>query len=184
MKRQMTFAGAGLAALAASAIAVTPGMAAAKVKDNGAKINIVGGMVFHAGHSVGDNQRFTGTTTVKKGGTIKVVNRAKTEDPHSVSFVKKADLPKSFAGMENPAIGALFGAHGFPPAGEGGPEGPPPAPANPVVNAGAAGFDTVGDSFFFVGKRYSIPVARTAKKGTYSYLCLIHPWMQGTVRVK
>lgn len=176
MKRHLTFAGAGLAALAVSAVAVTPGMAAQKVKDNGAKIQIVGGLNFHQGHSVEDDQRFTGITTVRPGQTIKVVNRAKTPDPHTISFVKKADLPKSFAGMEKPAIGALLGAHGVP---EG--EGPP---ANPVVNAGAEGFDAAGDSYFFVGKSFSIPVAKTAKKGTYNYLCLIHPWMQGTVKVK
>ena len=173
MSRPRTLTGAGLAALAAAALAFAP---AANAADNGAKIVIKGGIQFNQGKSVVDDQRFVGTTTVKPGGTIKVANKAKTEDPHTVSFLAKKDLPKSFADLGSPAIGALMGAHEVPQG-----EGPP---GKPVVNAGAEGFDTAGDSYFFVGKSYSIPVAKTAKKGTYHYVCLIHPWMQGTVKVK
>lgn len=176
MSRPRTLAGAGLAALAATAIAFAPAANAAAAKDNGAKIQIRGGMQFKQGHHVMDDQRFVGTTTVKRGGTIKVVNKSTAPDPHSISFVAKKNLPKSFEDMGNPAIGALMGAHEVP---EG--DGPP---GKPVVNAGAEGLDAAGDSYFFQGKRYSIPVAKTAKKGTYHYLCLIHPWMQGTVKVK
>jgi plastocyanin len=182
MTRRTTLAGAGLAALTASAVAIAPATAS-HVKDNGAQIRIAGGTVFKAGHSVSDNQRFTGTTSVRPGQTIKVVNRAKSDEPHTVTFVKRSDLPRSFADMGKPIFEEFMKAHEVP-QGPGGPDGPPPAPGKPVVNAGAEGFDMVGDSYFFQGKRYSIKVAASAKKGTYSYLCLIHPWMQGTVRVK
>lgn len=171
MSRRRTL---GLTAIATAALAFAPAAANAAAKGNGNTIQVRGGVQFKAGHSVTDDQRFVGTTVVKAGRTIKVVNKAKTEDPHTISFVARKDLPSSFADLESPAIGALMQAHG---AAE---EGPP---ANPIVNAGAEGFDRAGDSYFFVGKRYSIPVAKTAQAGTYNYLCLIHPWMQGKVKV-
>jgi plastocyanin len=174
MSRRRTI---GLAAVATAALAFAPAAATAAPKDNGASIQIRGGMHFKAGHHVLDDQRFVGTTTVKAGKTIKVVNKATAPDPHTISFVAKKDLPKSFADMESPAIGGLMGAHEVPEGGQG-------QPGKPVVNVGAEGFDAVGDSYFFMGKSYSIPVAKTAKKGTYNYLCLIHPWMQGVVKVK
>ncbi len=181
MTRRTTLTGAGMAALAAFAVATAPASAAAQ-KDNGNRIRIVGGQEFRAGHHVADTQRFVGTTSVRPGQTVRVVNRATAPDPHTISFVKKADLPKSFADMGKPALLALGQAHGFPEGG--GPDGPPPAPANPIVDVGAAGFDRVGDSWYFTGKRYSFKVASSAKKGTYSYFCVVHPWMQGTLKVK
>ena len=49
---------------------------------------------------------------------------------------------------------------------------------------GAPGFGTVGDSVALTSKRTSITFKVTAKPGTtLHFVCAIHPWMQGTIKV-
>ena len=56
-------------------------------------------------------------------------------------------------------------------------------------NAGAAGFDTMGDAntagdslFIAPGQGGSLKV--TASKGSkLTYFCAVHPWMQGKIKV-
>ena len=62
----------------------------------------------------------------------------------------------------------------------GGEEGDGP-PKNPVVNVGEDGFDQVGDSVVLMGKTTKVKVS-AAKGKNLSYLCAIHPWMQGTIK--
>jgi hypothetical protein len=115
---------------------------------------------------------------VRSGGKLTI--RDKSGEPHTLSVVKKSDLPRNIRQVgkcfEGGVCGQLAGAHGFP---EG--EGPP---ANPVVNVGAAGLDAPGDSVV-VGPKQTVKVDVSAKKGTkLFFMCILHPQMQARLNVK
>ena len=58
------------------------------------------------------------------------------------------------------------------------------AVSGPVVDVGDPGFNEPGDSLLF-GQGGTISAEVTAAPGTtLKYLCAIHPWMQGTIRVR
>ncbi|HWG86039.1 MAG TPA: plastocyanin/azurin family copper-binding protein [Deinococcales bacterium] len=115
--------------------------------------------------------------------------------PHTVSFNAPQDAtPPVILGEDglpaaNPkAFAPQGGAPGAPPPPEGGgeeeaPEGPPPPPT--VIDAG----EWDGQGFFSSGFLPSFPPNLLAYKitftraGTYNYVCLIHPDMEGTVTV-
>src|SRR5207245_1229224 len=82
-----------------------------------------------------------GTVVVRSGALVTLTNT--TVDPHSLSIVKRSQLPRTIRQVENCTVcGAIAKSHGVNP--EGPPqEGPPPIPR---VNVGAAGFDQPGDS--------------------------------------
>jgi plastocyanin len=167
LSRRLMVAVMAIAALGLSGTAV-----AAKKSE----IRIVGGVTVKPNKFVKDDQRFkAGVVTVRSGKSVTYVNKAKTPDPHTISLVDK--LPRTMQqifGCE--ACGAFFEAHEVP---EG--DGPP---AKPIVDVGEAGFDTAGDSIVVgPGDKGSFKV--TAAKGTtLKYLCAVHPWMQGKIRVK
>src|SRR5215216_4384132 len=134
MSRRLTLL---LAAVAALSLTAAIGTAAAAPKaPTKKKMSIVGHFVFKAGKFVFDDQRFTPRKfDIKSGGKVTLRNRSKTEEPHTISLVKKSQLPNSF---ECPVCEDIFNAHGPTDTGV----------ANPVVNVGAAGFDQPGDSIF------------------------------------
>ena len=138
------------------------------------KLAIVGRAEFKINKRAFDNQRFSRDAfAIRSGGVVTVVNRSKTEDPHTISLVEKAQLPTTF---DCEVCGEIFGAHG---AGEenGG-------PANPVVDVGTPGYDQPGDSSF-VGPHARVRFEVTAPAGTtLHFICAIHPWMQGRVKVR
>jgi plastocyanin len=182
MNRRLTVALAATAALGLGAAATTAGAAAKKNE-----IRIVGGIVVKPGQYVKDNQRFTpANKTVKSGATVKLVNKAKTEDPHTISFVEKQFLPKQF---DSAAMGPLGAAHQIP---EG--EGPPGVPvidngqplaAGATLEVDTMGDDkTAGDSAFIAPGQKKFKFRVTADKGSrLFYFCAIHPWMQGKLTV-
>ena len=60
-----------------------------------------------------------------------------------------------------------------------------------ALDAGAAGFDTMGDdktagdSLFIAPGQKRVSFKVTARKGSkLSYFCAVHPWMQGKITVK
>ena len=173
MKKPLALLGAG--AIAASVAAAGPAAA-----QSGNTIVVKGGAVLKPGKAIIDNMRFTPLSkTVKPGSTVTIRN--KTGQPHTLSVVKKSDLPQTAAAMEkffrSDVMGQFMQAHEVDEQNEDAP------PGKPLVDVGAEGFDQVGDSVFFAGKTQKIDV--TAKSGTnLSYLCLLHPWMQGTLKVK
>jgi plastocyanin len=182
MKRRITVAVTAVAAL--GVLAPTAGAA----KKN--EIRIVGGTVFKAGKYVKDDVRFKPrNVTVKSGATVTVVNKGTDPAPHTISFVKRAFLPKSF---DFAAIGPLMAAHQVD---EQNPDAPP---AVMKVDNGAAAADQdaplevdslgddkqAGDSQFIGPDEKKITFKVTAKKGsTLPYYCAIHPWMQGKITV-
>jgi plastocyanin len=170
-----------VAALATAALGLAAGPAVAATPN---QITIKGGLQFKAGSYVKDNQRYTRNAEAKSGATVKVVNKTK-EEPHTISFVERKFLPKSF---EFAAAGPLMAAHEVP---EG--DGPPAvmvvddgvADTNGLLEVDTLGNDaTAGDSAF-IAPGASISFKVTAPKGAkLPFYCGIHPWMQGTLTVK
>lgn len=172
--RQRAFIAAIIAALGVAAIPAAAGSASKPT------IKIVGGPEFKINAYAKDTMRFkAAVTTVKSGGTVTVSNAS--EEPHSVSIVKKGDLPRTakeiMGCFEDGPCGALGAAHEFP---EG--DGPP---GKPVVDGGD-GINKPGDSVI-INPKGAGPATKfkvTAKKGTtLHYFCGLHPWMQARLKV-
>jgi plastocyanin len=124
---------------------------------------------------------------VKSGGTVNFVFNVTDEGPHTLTVVRKKDLPKNAKEMQRCAICQKLGqAHGADPN----TEAPPKFQflENGVgENDAPPKLDKPGDSGVFMtqnkGEKISFPV--TAKKGSELYfLCLIHPWMQAKLQVQ
>ena len=182
MTRRITVA--ALAAVAAFGVAAAPAGAAAKKNE----IRITGGPVYKPGVMIGDNVRFNAASTIKSGGTMKVVNKGAMEaGPHTISLLKKSALPLTLAAAEpcfelQGVCAPLVAAHQIDPATQ--------MPAVIEYNAGAEGFDTMGDaetagdSLFIAPGQKTASFKVTAKKGsTLTYFCAVHPWMQGKIKV-
>ena len=165
----IAIAAAMLAAVLATGTATAAPKAPAKKK-----IAIVGHFVFNAGTSAFDDQHFTPRKfDIRSGGTVTLRNKSRTTDPHTISLVKKSQLPDSF---DCEVCGEIFGAHGV--------NEQTGDIANPVVNVGAAGFDQPGDSMF-IPPHGKVNFDVTAPAGTtLHFMCAIHPWMQGRIKVR
>ncbi len=184
----MTALAAALLALQGSALAAGKGNGHGNGHGNGngpkkAKVTIKGGTTFKTNGFIKDSVHFSpGPVTVASGGTVTVTNVS--EDPHTLSIVKSSQLPRSLAQIENCGIcGEIAKSHGV------NPEGPPSSgpPPIPVVNVGGAGFDAPGDSVFIGPKGHggSVTFKVTAAPGTtLTFMCAIHPWMQGRFLVR
>jgi plastocyanin len=184
MTRRQSVALTATAVLGLSAAGVATTASAAIPKN---QIRIVGGEVFKAGEFLKIDLRFKPRdVTVKKGSTVKVVNKTKGE-PHTISFVAKKYLPTSFDVAVNDQ---LLAAHQVDPTNE---EAPPGVL---VVDNGAAvppggtlevdtGFTpTVAGDSAFIAPGQNISFKVTADKGSrLFYFCAIHPWMQGKLTV-
>jgi plastocyanin len=123
---------------------------------------------------------------VKSGGTVNFVFNITDEGPHSLTIVRKKDLPKTPRALfGSPVLKKLADAHGADPNSE----APPKFQflENGVGENGTVpNLDRPGDSGVFMtnkkGEKISFKV--TAKKGKDLYfLCLIHPWMQAELEV-
>lgn len=131
---------------------------------------------------------FEGPKTVTQGDTLKIVNSTdpKKVGPHTFSLVKKSVLPKTA-----PARKACFSPkhiclsiaewHKFNPKTE-------KIGLDPV-KAGPAGWSTAGDnakkgdSWFTEKKGEALAQEVTAAPGDLYYICAVHSWMQGKVKV-
>ena len=124
--------------------------------------------------------------TVKSGATIRIVNNAASEGPHTFTVVTKKQLPRTTVALENCRICAVDAkAHGASP-------GASTPPKFQYLDGGvgtntAPNVDGPGDSGITgPGKPgESITLKVTAKPGTVlEFMCLIHPWMQAKLIVK
>jgi plastocyanin len=169
--------GASLLALAGSALG-QGGKGPAK-----AKIVIKGDESFKPNVVLTNTFRFVaGTVTIRSGATVTMTNT--TTDAHTLSIVKASQVPRTINQLHSCRVcEAILKEHGInlegPPT-----NGPPP---HLVVNAGAAGFDTPGDSVVIGPKGRGGPVTFkiTARPGTtLHFVCAFHAWMQGRFLVK
>jgi hypothetical protein len=143
----------------------------------------------------GSTLRFgSGTVHVRHGGTIVLTNHS--NDGHSFTLVDPALLPKTVNDIFNcfgGICGAVAGAHfpgGLPPGlpasclpigqypciqfiDNGQPSAVPPSLDTPWT------LSTGGDSVVILPGAAPIAMTVTAKPGTYHFMCVVHPWMQG-----
>jgi plastocyanin len=129
------------------------------------------------------NLRFApGDIKVDRGDTV-TWEDVRTGTPHTITIVDPADLPVNFAeayicnwdkrilGVDGPCL-QFMDAHGGVP------------PTTPVVNVGRTGLDAPGDSIF-LPPNSSVSAQVTAAPGSVlHYICIIHPWMQGSITVE
>jgi hypothetical protein len=168
-----------LALVALAAIAV-PAIAGGG-PPNRATQSIVGGVKFVPNRLIGDTMHFKkDVIEVRKGG--KIVIKDKTKQDHTLSLVKKKQVPKNARQVDGcfengPCLQLAIDHDAIDPnTGE-----PKPVPGVPLVNKGKAGFNEPGDSIFIPGKaKRTIDVS--GGKDMY-YICAIHPWMQGKIDV-
>ncbi|MDQ3678664.1 MAG: hypothetical protein M3401_18005 [Actinomycetota bacterium] len=163
-------------AVAGAAIPTVADSASAPSKP---KIKVLGGTSFVPNRYVKDKMRFNKDVyPVKSGSTVTLTDES--EDIHTLSIVRRSDLPKTVSGFdkcfESGICGQLFGAHGFP---EG--EGPP---TTPLVNKGKAGLNTRGDSVVLAPSDKATFKVTAAKGRSLLFMCIIHPWMQAKFSVK
>ena len=123
---------------------------------------------------------------VKSGGTLRIVNDAAQDGPHTFTVVAAKDLPRTPAQVANCQICAtLAKAHGANPGSNTPPkfqyldggvgQNTPPSVDGPG-DSGITGPGKPGES---------ITLTVTAKPGTVlEFMCLIHPWMQAKIIVK
>jgi plastocyanin len=174
----LALAGAGAAALLGTSALAAPHASGATIKaDDGSKVVI--------NKYIQDGMHFSpGTITVKSGSTVTFKYGSKQQDPHTLTIVPASGLPKTVQQVNNcKACGVALGHLKNP-------KSPQTAgsPSNPIVhfrlNKGAPGFDTAGDSVAITPKHTSITFQVTAKPGTtLNFVCAIHPWMQGKIKV-
>jgi plastocyanin len=130
------------------------------------------------------NLRFAPENTkVEKGDKVTWKDDALTTSPHTITIVNPEIVPVDFAtayiclwdkrilGVDGACL-QFMDAHGGIP------------PSTPVVNAGRNGLDVARDSIF-LPPNGSVSAQVTAGPGTtLHYICIIHPWMQGTITVE
>ena len=168
---------AGTAVLTAAAVAV-PAFA-----QGGATLTARGGPTMRPNHSTLDTQRFTpGSTTIAPNGTLTVTDKTTAGDPHTISIVRATQLPKTARQVgrcyQGGPCAQLEEAH----TGGEQTDGPP---KNIVVNVGEDGLDQPGDSAFFMKGSPALKIKVSAARGTnLRFMCIIHPQMQGTIKVR
>jgi plastocyanin len=133
---------------------------------------------------VQDGDRFApGTIKVKSGATLTFTYGDKEQEPHTLTIVPPAQLPKTVQQVENCRVCEQYAAPHL--------KNPKASPDehNPIVHwtldKGQPGLDTVGDSLAIQpGAHKTISAVVSAPAGTtLNYICAVHPWMQGKIVV-
>ena len=175
---------AGLALIGAGGVAAVSasGSAESAQAPATAVVKQKAGVEFKANRWIKDKLRFNKDVyTVQSGGTLRVVNTQADEGPHTVSIVKKKDLPTTF---NCPVCEKLAEAHGADPNSD-------KPPKYEFVENGEgqkdpANFNRPGDSGVTgpnKGDKFEVPVTAPAGK-TLHFMCIIHPWMQAKLKVE
>ena len=183
-RRRRLLAIVAAAAGAAGVLAATA--AAATEHQSGARIRVLDGTKVSINRFLQDNLHFTpGTITVRSGSELTFSYGDKgQQDPHTITIVPKGSLPRTPQQVFNCRIcQQLATPHLKNPKA-------PPSDTNTIVhftlNKGQPGLDTVGDSIAIAPKgahrTHSIVVSAPAGT-TLRFVCAVHPWMQGTIRV-
>ena len=186
-KRKIVAGTAGLALMAVGGIAAVSASGSGSAESSATNLAVVKqkySLEMKANRYIQDGMRFNKDAyAVNSGGTLRVVNTQPQEGPHTVSIVKKGDLPTTGDEAFNCKVcNAMFKAHG---ASENGP------PKFPFVEDGTgqkdpSNFNRPGDSGVTgerTGSAVEVPV--TAPAGTTRvFVCAVHPWMQAKLKVE
>ena len=103
--------------------------------------------------------------------------------PHTITIARRSDLPQNIAQLNacyDPGALCAETIEAHDPGSDFTP------PFNFRVNRGGPGLDARGDSLLFAGPvNQAIQGQVTAPAGrTLYYLCVVHPWMQGSITVQ
>jgi len=175
-----------LAAAVVCAAAASLTVAGASARDEQKTVAAVGGADFTV------NQSFTigfhwdpEKIRVRSGDTVTWENRVdpRLAEPHTITIAEEDTLPNTLDEV------VACGGPGTACAPAGGHFGSNDSVVNPVLNAGPAGLDEVGDSLFLPppegGNVPTVSAIISAPAGTeLHYLCAIHPWTQGEIDVR
>jgi plastocyanin len=154
-------------------------IAASKKAPNKATVQMKGKLVIKRNKYFKDGAGFyPGSVTIRSGGSLTLRNRQ--EAPHTFSIVKSSDVPRSTGkilncGSPGTICDTIFTSHAPDPEGN---------PTLPVVNVGATGLDQPGDTLLVNPKQTQKVTVSAAKGTTLNFLCAIHPWMQGKLKVR
>jgi plastocyanin len=163
MRRLMLF----VTALSVLALTTTVGLAAA---DRG--VRTMGDNKVVPNVMVQSTLRFTpGFIKVASGEELTWTHDDQTTEPHTVTIVEA--FPES----------TLEGIFGCQPCAEALAAHSAGGTFHPVVEAGAPGLDAPGDSLFLADDTSATATVTAPSGTTLKYLCAIHPWMQGEIRV-
>ena len=189
-RRKIAAGTAGLALMAAGGVAAVSASGNGSAESSATNLAVVKqkfSLEMRPNRYIKDTMRFNRDVyRVNSGGTLRVVNNKPQEGPHTVSLVRKRDLPTTANEAFNNcrACNALGQAHGADPNSDA-----PPRFAfveNGEGQNDPANFDRPGDSGVTgprKGSSFEVPV--TAAAGTTRYmLCIIHPWMQAKLKVE
>ncbi len=140
-------------------------------------VRTIGGPTFERNGFIADSQRFSpGNIVVRPNERVTWVDRDRTRDPHTITFVNRGERPNNANQVFNCRACSLANAHLEDP------NDPNSAIARTRVNVGRPGLNTRGDSLVLNGGRISGLVTARAGQTLY-YMCAIHAWMQGSIRV-
>lgn len=185
MHRRIPVALAATTALGISALAIAPAIAApAKPAPKKARIVIRGTHGYTPGVRAFDNVHFaTRTITVRSGGQVTVFNKGEKGAPHTLSFVKRSQVPRTTKAIDacsnfqsKVCVNLLTAHQADPNTGQ---------VKKPIVDVNKPGVDGPGDSLYFDPSKKTLKFTVSAKKGkTLYYFCAIHPWMNGKIKVR
>ena len=172
-----------LALLVPVAIAAVPlsGASAGNRGPTSATVAAVGGFEVEINDSFTNTFRFErDTVKIRSDGTVTWKNQTGFGEAHTITIATEASLPSTIDEIFNcgapgtacePASGHVDANFN-------------PIPGKEVLNAGPLGLDEVGDSLLLApGGEISAVVSAPAGTELH-YLCAIHPWMQGKIKVK
>jgi plastocyanin len=183
--RRMPGGGLRKLLIAAAAALIVAAMAGPASAAPAATVEVRGGDILEPGQFIKNNFRFVPRNiTVNSGDVVRWVDRDRDEDdPHTVTIARRSDLPQNIAQLDACyAPGALCAetieAHD--------PLSDFRPPFDFRVARGGPGLNARGDSLLFGGpfdQAIRAPVTAAAGRTLY-YLCVIHPWMQGSITVQ
>ena len=137
------------------------------------RVLVLGADTFEANVLIQSTYRFSPDRIyVTSGERLRWVDEDEGNDPHTITVVRRSQLPDAFSELFaceacNDALDAHF-------------SGPEPTIK---VNRGRSGLNWPGDSLLQFPDD-ALGAAVNAPSGTtLSYLCAIHPWMQGRITV-
>jgi plastocyanin len=170
-----------IAATAALVSALVAGPALAQDRT----VEVRGGDILNpSGQFIKNNFRFQPKSiSVTSGSVVRWVDNDESDAPHTVTIADPADLPSTIEELD-----ACFAPGGLCietiEAHDPGLDEEPPFTL--VVNTGGPGLDARGDSLLFAGPfDEAVEAQITAPAGsTLAYLCVLHPWMQGSIKVR
>ena len=160
-------------------VAVSAAAAVAAGTATAAKtVRTVGGPGFKPNQFIIDTVRFSpGPLRVRSGERVTWIDRDRVPEPHTVTVATRQNIPNTLQELFRCQVCELATGHLEDP------QNPESDVRTLVLNAGAPGLDRQGDSLFLVpGGRISARISAPAGS-TVRYLCAIHPWMQGSLRV-